>query len=652
MLTLLSIHIAQSWIRTRPKPERTSALLQPYEGRNDLSSKRPNYTISTVHGIAYTRVPRSIRTARSSVLPDKAAVRAPTLSPPFRLTLSVANMKSWLSALTVLGLSIWTTHALEVQLDQTDENMQKCAGMYNKATWGGPVDPFILTVFPNDTIKPDQDPVVSLVIFEWKDRDLIGVYPDEEAFVKEVICDDKNVKANLCDKDNLGQWILATNATEKSNNPILTQAVHIKASAPINYPIKKTGYYCVAAYAYPSGGEFNGVVEFREAYGELPASQIPKLPFYGGITILYAVVVVFWAFLYYQHRYDILPVQNYITAILVFLVIEMLLTWAFYDFLNRNGSSVGSKVLLILVGILNAFRNSFSFFLLLIVCMGYGVVKPSLGKTMIYVRWLAIAHFIFGLVYAIPSLLVSPESAGPYVLLIVLPLFATLTAFYVWTLNSLNFTLKDLRERKQTVKEAMYRKLWWCILISILVIFGFFFFNSFSFSLVSDPDYVPFHWKSRWFILDGWLNIVYFVDVAWVAYVWRPTANNRRFAMSDEIAQDEDGGFEFADVGNPDDSDEDEESIIGTKPRSTPLASANAASQQGATTSRAPAKAASPRDSFDGETIFAVGGDGDKFSSDDDSDEESDDDDDDSDDSDEYVKKGEGSKLVGKSKKN
>lgn len=65
-----------------------------------------------------------------------------------------------------------------------------------------------------------------------------------------------------------------------------------------------------------------------------------------------------------------------------------------------------------MVGVLNAARNSFSFFLLLIVCMGYGVVKPTLGRTMIYVRWLAIAHFVFGLVYAITSLLITPDSAG------------------------------------------------------------------------------------------------------------------------------------------------------------------------------------------------------------------------------------------------
>lgn len=80
--------------------------------------------------------------------------------------------------------------------------------------------------------------------------------------------------------------------------------------------------------------------------------------------------------------------------------------------MNNNGSNVGSKVLLVIVAVLNAARNSFSFFLLLIVCMGYGVVKPTLGKTMIYVRWLAVAHFVFGIVYAIASLYIAPDAAG------------------------------------------------------------------------------------------------------------------------------------------------------------------------------------------------------------------------------------------------
>lgn len=204
---------------------------------------------------------------------------------------------------------------------------------------------------------------------------------------------------------------------------------------------------------------------------------------------------------------------------------------------------------------------------------------------------------------------------GPFVLLIVLPLAATLTAFYVWTLNSLNFTLKDLRERKQHAKESMYKKLWWCILLSIMVIFAFFFFNSFSFASASDPDYVPFHWKSRWFILDGWLNLVYFADVAWIAYVWRPTANNRRFAMSDELAQDDDGTFEInnMDIGAPDDSD-DEEAHVGTKP------SINT-TRDGQTSGVTNGNASRPRTSLDGETIFAIGDD-DKLSDDEDASDE------------------------------
>lgn len=212
-------------------------------------------------------------------------------------------------------------------------------------------------------------------------------------------------------------------------------------------------------------------------------------------------------------------------------------------------------------------------------------------------------------------------------LLIVLPLAATLTAFYVWTLNSLNFTLKDLRERKQHAKESMYKKLWWCILLSILVTFAFFFFNSFTFASASDPDYVPFHWKSRWFILDGWLNLVYFADVAWIAYVWRPTANNRRFAMSDELAQDDDGTFEInnMDIGAPDELSDDEEANVGTKPSA--INTTRGGQTSGVENYRTPSGAQPgangnsqrTRASLDRETIFAIGDD-DKLSDDDEDD--------------------------------
>ncbi len=338
----------------------------------------------------------------------------------------------------------------------------------------------------------------------------------------------------MCTQNQIGGFIVASNASEVSGAQIISQAIHMRDPPAVRYAIKKTGYYCVGTYAF-NGEDYKGVVEFRNAFGELPATQIPKLPFYAAITVIYGFLAIGWGALYFIHRRDVLPVQNYISAILVFLVVEMFMTWLFYDYQNRHGMNAGAKALLVAVSILSAGRNSFSFFLLLIVCMGYGVVKPTLGKQMVYVRYLAITHFVFGVIYAVASLSITPENAGPLILLVVLPLAATLTAFYIWTLNSLNATTKDLVARKQTIKASMYRKLWYCILLSIVVIFIFFFVNSWLFAGQSDEDFVPNHWKGRWFILDGWLNLVYFFDVAFIAYVWRPSANNRRFAMSDEV---------------------------------------------------------------------------------------------------------------------
>lgn len=86
--------------------------------------------------------------------------------------------------------------------------------------------------------------------------------------------------------------------------------------------------------------------------------------------------------------------------------------------------------------------------------------------------------------------------------------------------------------------------------------------------------------------------------------------------MSDEIAQDDDGNFEISDIGFPGDSDDDEEAQV-TKGQSHSQSTARvetagpAAGYQQQVQSQAVA-----RDSLEGDTIFAVGEDGDKASED------------------------------------
>ena len=245
---------------------------------------------------------------------------------------------------------------------------------------------------------------------------------------------------------------------------------------------------------------------------------------------------------------------------------------------------------------------------------------------MVTARGLAIAHFVFGVIYSVASLTLSPDSAGPIVLLVILPLAATLTAFYVWTLNSLSLTMKELAERKQNVKALMYKKLWWVLLGSVIVIFVFFFFNSLTFAGHGTPNFAPSHWRTRWFVLDGWLNLVYLIDLAIIAYVWRPTRDNMRFAMSDQLAQDDDDGFEIASVGGVESDDEDDLEVGRRR-------DGESSQQQGPTLQQAQySQVAGPSGSAsagparrserevpvdqEGEAMFSVGGEGDGESDD------------------------------------
>ena len=47
--------------------------------------------------------------------------------------------------------------------------------MYSRKSWGGDTEPFILTKFIKpDNLNDNDDPLISLVVFEWADKDLIG----------------------------------------------------------------------------------------------------------------------------------------------------------------------------------------------------------------------------------------------------------------------------------------------------------------------------------------------------------------------------------------------------------------------------------------------------------------------------------------------
>jgi hypothetical protein len=213
---------------------------------------------------------------------------------------------------------------------------------------------------------------------------------------------------------------------------------------------------------------FNGVVDFENVFeGHLPAAEYPKIPFYFSMGVVYLLLGIGWGVLCWRNRHEILGIQvrpapsnllrrqrltraqHYVSATIVFIVVEMFALWGYWSYLNASGTQRLSRPLLVLggfrrwrsvrasdsaptVSVLNAARNSISFFMLCIVCMGWGVVRPSLGSVMLRVRILAGFHFAFGVLYSIGTVTIPLESAGMFLFFCVMPLAFSLTAFMMW----------------------------------------------------------------------------------------------------------------------------------------------------------------------------------------------------------------------------
>ncbi|KAH8547741.1 lung seven transmembrane receptor-domain-containing protein [Umbelopsis sp. PMI_123] len=363
------------------------------------------------------------------------------------------------------------------------------------------------------------------------------------------MCDSQAVADHLCTTSDIGTFIIDVPENERNTTSILNQAFSLKAneSDGVIYAISKTGYYCLAIVPVEDAsgtlGHFGAWVEWRFPYGELPAVDYPKLIFYGVCSIIYLIIGLYWAIQTFRYWNDILPVQNYISGVIFFLAVEMAFNWGYWESYNQTGKT--SWGLLILVAILNAARNSISFFILLIVCMGYGVVKPSLGSTMKKCVILAATHFFFGVLYVIGTMLMQPEDHRFFlVFLVIFPLATTMTAFYIWTLNSINRTLAILDIRKQHVKALMYKRLYRLLIFSVCMVVVIFVINILNFGSRLSLDWPARNWKRRWFMLDGWLNILYFIVFLVIVILWRPTDNNARYGL-EQLSQDEDEAMDL-----------------------------------------------------------------------------------------------------------
>ncbi|KAI9512542.1 lung seven transmembrane receptor-domain-containing protein [Russula earlei] len=494
---------------------------------------------------------------------------------------------SW--AAPLLLSASWAS-SYEVPILDTDYSRQICSGM-----WSGQHTSINVSF---DSTSQGQ---LAIVIYEWNDYKYLGKVTSEtdEYLPKTYICTSDAVRGGFCSSSDLGRFILdlptglsienttfwsarvalpaSSNSTtgfwdnpegnptpppsdysspfrrdplqtrQGSANPNPSPFGLFEYHEPIQYLVRKTGYYCIAVVpvtvmqaASSSSSQkrqssgihpsYRGSVLFQNVFdGELAATDYPKVNFYFVMLLMYAALAAGWGWLCYKHVTEILPIQYYLSCLVGFLIVEMVANLAYYRYLNAHKKSTASTVFLFVVAILDAGRNSLSFFMLLVVSLGLSVVRDNLGSTMRKAQFLSIAHFIFGVLYAVGIVELEFESTSALVLLLfVVPLAFTLSAFLMWILWSLNATIAQLGARKQHYKLRMFQRLRYILLAVVFVVSIFFVVSTLTFTGRLAEDYAAKSWRVRWWLLDGWLSLLYFFAFAGITYLWRPSANNSR----------------------------------------------------------------------------------------------------------------------------
>lgn len=413
--------------------------------------------------------------------------------------------------------------------------------MFRKGAVAGSNEPQITVSF----LEYNKKMKSFVTIVNYKDMLGLGlpVSGKTDSFIS---CEDEQISLKYCTEDARGMFL--ANPLYKWTYPRYNDSKEFTTNSSeddnataydISWKVSATGQYIVLVHAVnnsvSSAPAFTAT--FMQPYGLLPAQDYPKWPFYGTLSYVYLVVLGVWGYRSFKWRQDLLPVQNYLFCLNVVLLLEVFCQFEYYWGWNSNGS--GSSMLYLCVLFLSALRNAASTFMLLVVALGYGVLKPSLGKTMRKCILLAAAHLTFGLVYAYGTM-IPPDKLSSFLLfLIVLPISTVMTIFYYWTMHAFTQTIMLLQLRRQHVKLKMYRNLWRLLVFSFVMLLVYcivFFVYS---SKWSDVDFRLSHWQTRWFITDGYLNILYLLVFLGVMYMWRPTRLNQRYGL-EQLPDDND----------------------------------------------------------------------------------------------------------------
>ncbi|XP_054100706.2 transmembrane protein 87B isoform X1 [Callithrix jacchus] len=271
-------------------------------------------------------------------------------------------------------------------------------------------------------------------------------------------------------------------------------------------------------------------------HGYISASDWPLMIFYMVmciVYILYGILWLMWSACYWK---DILRIQFWIAAVIFLGMLEKAVFYSEYQ--NINSTGLSTQGLLIFAELISAIKRTLARLLVIIVSLGYGIVKPRLGTVMHRVIGLGLLYLIFAAVEGVMRVIGGSNHLAVVLLDIIL---AVIDSIFVWFIFiSLAQTMKTLRLRKNTVKFSLYRHFTNTLIFAVLASVVFMVWTTKTFRIAKCQS----DWMERW-VDDAFWSFLFSLILIVIMFLWRPSANNQRYAFMPLIDDSDDEIEEF-----------------------------------------------------------------------------------------------------------
>ncbi|XP_059209711.1 transmembrane protein 87A-like isoform X1 [Centropristis striata] len=276
---------------------------------------------------------------------------------------------------------------------------------------------------------------------------------------------------------------------------------------------------------------FTMKVEMKGPHDYSSPADWPLMMFFMIMCIVYVLFGALWLFWCACYWRDLLRIQFWIGAVIILGMLEKAVFYSEYQSIRYKGDYVQGAV--IFAELLSALKRSLARILVLIVSLGYGIVKPRLGTTVHRLVAVGLLYLLFSSVEGV--LRVTGGFYGTVALVANLSLSLIDSCVMWWIFISLSQTTRLLKLRRNIVKLSLYQHFTNTLIFSVVASIIFIIWTTKVFKLVDCQT----GWRDLW-VDDAFWRLLFSTILLVIMVLLRPSANSQRFSHSPLIDEDDD----------------------------------------------------------------------------------------------------------------